>query len=534
VDGLGQTGSDRSGEHAEDGVLSGRSAPWAKESWSSAGSALEPNFQPINSWNGPAVDRRGIDALTGKDALDDTGASTIVQPKFTPLSLAPADVAPANARHPTGDESAQRAADFAREVSFDDPTPPQGMPVISGPPPAAWAPPAPDPMPASGLSLGQRFGMAFGEELHRSPPTEFNGFPADEPGPRATAVLDELPRRNPGESEVPPGDQGPVAPAIEDKYQLSRIASHLRRDDVPEDRPDGFDVEAVLRAVRSVAGVREATLRTTPTGAHHLRLDLAEGADPGTISRMVARMLEEQMGLDAAPAGLPSPRERSDPSPVVLPGPRLEPGSAEPLAAEEAAEPASDPPHLMPVREPRRRHPVSVPRRPPPELRPSERAAATWRAAFESDQPGSPPPPLPTDREQGPRAVIDHVQTSTFGLDATVEVRLAAGERVASGVASGPAVDGYVLRLCAAATAAAIDDLLSEGTSTGETARCFVEHAALVPMGSCDVAVVVVLLVCGSWVEQLAGSALVSGDQRRAVVRATLSAVNRRLAALLP
>ena len=41
-------------------------------------------------------------------------------------------------------------------------------------------------------------------------------------------------------------------------------------------------------------------------------------------------------------------------------------------------------------------------------------------------------------------------------------------------------------------------------------------------------------LVCGGWVEQLAGSALVSGDPRRAVVRATLAAVNRRLAALLP
>jgi hypothetical protein len=34
-------------------------------------------------------------------------------------------------------------------------------------------------------------------------------------------------------------------------------------------------------------------------------------------------------------------------------------------------------------------------------------------------------------------------------------------------------------------------------------------------------------------VEQLAGSALVSGDPRQAVVRATLSAINRRMEALL-
>jgi hypothetical protein len=106
--------------------------------------------------------------------------------------------------------------------------------------------------------------------------------------------------------------------------------------------------------------------------------------------------------------------------------------------------------------------------------------------------------------------------------------------REARGFANGPAVDAYVLRLCAAATAKAVDELLKSGTTTGEAGRCFVEHAAIVPMGSCDVAVVVVLLVCGGWVEQLAGSALVSGDPRRAVVRATLGAVNRRLAALLP
>jgi hypothetical protein len=54
-----------------------------------------------------------------------------------------------------------------------------------------------------------------------------------------------------------------------------------------------------------------------------------------------------------------------------------------------------------------------------------------------------------------------------------------------------------------------------------------------VPFGGAEVAVVVVLLVCGGVAEQLSGSALVSGDPRQAVVRATLSAVNRRLDALL-
>jgi hypothetical protein len=64
--------------------------------------------------------------------------------------------------------------------------------------------------------------------------------------------------------------------------------------------------------------------------------------------------------------------------------------------------------------------------------------------------------------------------------------------------------------------------------------RCFIEHATVVQFGNCEVAVVVLLLACGGWVEQLAGSAVVGTDPRQAVVRATLSAVNRRIEALLP
>jgi hypothetical protein len=126
------------------------------------------------------------------------------------------------------------------------------------------------------------------------------------------------------------------------------------------------------------------------------------------------------------------------------------------------------------------------------------------------------------------------VQVSTFGLDATVEVRLVLGDRVAMGVSNGPAVDGYILRLSAAAAANAVDELLGEAADGSSRGHCYVEQASIVPMGSCEVAVVVVLLVCEGWVEQLAGSAVVSGDPRQAVVRATLSAVNRRLTALLP
>ena len=105
--------------------------------------------------------------------------------------------------------------------------------------------------------------------------------------------------------------------------------------------------------------------------------------------------------------------------------------------------------------------------------------------------------------------------------------------QVAAGTATGPAVDGYLLRLCATATAHAVDELLSGTYHAAGPARCFVEHAASVPFGPLQVAVVVLLLSCGNWVEQLAGSAVITGDDRHAVVRATLAAVNRRLEALL-
>lgn len=129
--------------------------------------------------------------------------------------------------------------------------------------------------------------------------------------------------------------------------------------------------------------------------------------------------------------------------------------------------------------------------------------------------------------------MLDQVQVSTVGMDATVEVRLAGLGGPAIGQATGPAVDGYVLRMAAVAAASAIDQLLGRGDTWDQPARCFIEHAAVVPLGGCEVAVVVVLLVGAGMAEQLCGSALVVADPRQAVVRATLAAVNRRLEALI-
>ena len=155
------------------------------------------------------------------------------------------------------------------------------------------------------------------------------------------------------------------------------------------------------------------------------------------------------------------------------------------------------------------------------------------------DQRGDRPMPLPAGAAAGPRVVLDHVQVTTLGVDATVEVRLVVsggaglGPDQAVGRVQGPAVDAYLLRLAAGAAGDALDQLLVDPRGQGPRGRCFVEHVAVVPFAGVDVAVVVLLLVWGSYAEQHSGSAIVAGDPRQAVVRATLSAVNRRLQSLL-
>jgi hypothetical protein len=369
-----------------------------------------------------------------------------------------------------------------------------------------------------------------------------------------------LPQRVPAEPDVPTVPEPPAAEPPAETPELARIATHLRREDGAaqlHERPDGFDVNAILAAVRGVPGVRDASLRTTPAGAHSLRLDLSDGADPAEVSRQVARLLQERMGLAAAPQNLPGPPAAGPPGFGAPPsvGPAAAAYGSGP-ARQSPAEPreAAPAPHAEPsTEEPRRRRQApshrgraavgEQPAGPPTETFRGAPAGTTganpgtagtsYSGSQVTTTETAPSRPLNPGSPPGPRVIIDHVQVSTFGLDATVEVRLAAGEHPATGLATGPAVDGYVLRLCAVAAAAAIDELLSASTRVTERGRCFVEHAAVVPFGSCEVATVVVLLVCDGWVEQLAGSALVAGDPRQAVVRATLAAVNRRLEALL-
>ncbi|MGB2568417.1 hypothetical protein ACPFP2_08205 [Micromonospora citrea] len=556
----------------------------------------EPPVRPVDrpAWAGRAAPPApAVAPRSAPPAPAGAPRSAPPAPAGAPSAVAPRSAPPAVAEEPTGAATiTERAAPPFRLRSVPgEPTAPADLPghppVPAGPgtatAPVTSGPRRPDPTPSAPAPTS-----APPYAARRSAPDPVPVAPpvAGDEAPDAGAAV--LPQRVPAEPDVPVVPEPPAVEPPAETPELARIATHLRRDDEPappQERPEGFDVNAILDAVREVAGVRDAALRRTPAGAHSLRLDLADGADPAEVSRMVARLLQERMGLAAAPQNLPTAapaplRRRSAPGRSVEPRPaeartrapgpestpteprsgdaRLaEPGSA-PVGRSRTAEPAPrvDPADERPGAPGQEEEPGTVggvPRRrrqtAPHRGRASVEEAALSAAPTATGSPATagtsysggqmtttetaPSRPLDTGGVPGPRVVIDHVQVSTFGLDATVEVRLLAAGEIAAGHATGPAVDGYVLRLCAVAAAAAVDQLLRGGGRTAERGRCFVEHAAVVPFGNCEVATVVVLLVCDGWVEQLAGSALVAGDPRQAVVRATLAAVNRRLEALL-
>ncbi|MFI2710018.1 hypothetical protein ACH495_07800 [Micromonospora sp. NPDC018662] len=536
------------------------------------------------SWAGPPVPVTPFGARP-----EPAGAPPVPREREAPAGPPPAAYAPLPAARAVGEpaDGPHHAPDPAHGE-------PAGVPATGG---AARFDPPPAPRPTSAPPYAAR----------RSAPEPASaaevvaGPEAAEPAPAV------LPQRVPAEPDVPVVPEPPAVEPSAETPELARIATHLRRDDEPaplRERPEGFDVNAILDAVREVAGVRDAALRRTPAGAHSLRLDLADGADPAEVSRLVARLLQERMGLAAAPQNLPG-APAVPPPPVrrrsagradrIAEAPPTESRPGAPRADDESGAPEGGVTPSGPAEEdvPARAGGVRPASNRPAENRSGEGRFGGAESRFgrsldvpgDGAEPGGEPPrrrrlathrgratvdetslaaaptgmstgspvtlgtsysggqmtttetapsrPLDPGGAPGPRVVIDHVLVSTFGLDATTEVRLLAGDRTADGHATGPAVDGYVLRLCAVAAAAAVDELLGPALPAGERGRCFVEHAAVVPFGNCEVATVVVLLVCDGWVEQLVGSALVAGDARQAVVRATLAAVNRRLEALI-
>lgn len=126
--------------------------------------------------------------------------------------------------------------------------------------------------------------------------------------------------------------------------------------------------------------------------------------------------------------------------------------------------------------------------------------------------------------QSGPRIVVDSVNATKNGLDASVEVVLLSGESRAIGRAEGSVATSATLRLVAQATLTALRQL--EGNAT----RVDIETASVVRFGDRAIAVVSAVLVVPPYEEIVSGSAIVRlAGEHDAMARAVLDATNRRL-----
>lgn len=125
------------------------------------------------------------------------------------------------------------------------------------------------------------------------------------------------------------------------------------------------------------------------------------------------------------------------------------------------------------------------------------------------------------------RPTIERVEVVTSGLSVSSAVTLGLGGRSETGRAEGMASAAGVHRTVATATLDALQELV-EGS-----ARFQLEHVEIAAAAGERTALALVTMLTERGGEQLSGSSVVREDQRQAVIRAVLAAVNRRVEPLL-
>lgn len=134
--------------------------------------------------------------------------------------------------------------------------------------------------------------------------------------------------------------------------------------------------------------------------------------------------------------------------------------------------------------------------------------------------------PAPT----GVRPVFSSLSVDRGDLDATVEVTLSVEGRPMVGRVAGLSTAAGTLRTAAAATLAALGELI------GSEARVQLDWLEVLEVGAPgrpQVVSAAITFLTRAGEEVHIGSALVRGDEREAAVRATLDALNRRLEQLV-
>ncbi len=144
----------------------------------------------------------------------------------------------------------------------------------------------------------------------------------------------------------------------------------------------------------------------------------------------------------------------------------------------------------------------------------------------EPAEPVVPVQPLPAERSSTRPTIVrtGHVVT---GFEVTATVVLSAGARLATGEGRTAAGEQGMHRAMAGATLRALENLLRD------RARIDLEHLEVSSPGGIRTVLVSLTMVSDRGTERLTGATTVREDDGRAVVRATLDAVNRRLETLL-
>ena len=134
-------------------------------------------------------------------------------------------------------------------------------------------------------------------------------------------------------------------------------------------------------------------------------------------------------------------------------------------------------------------------------------------------------PQVPTQR--GGRPEIVRTDLVTAGHDFSATVVLSSRSRAATGDAHGTVTPQGMQRAVGQATLRAIERLARD------SARIELDTVVITQAGDQRTALVTLTMLSSHGTERLTGSAVVREDESRAVVRATLDALNRRLEALL-
>lgn len=124
---------------------------------------------------------------------------------------------------------------------------------------------------------------------------------------------------------------------------------------------------------------------------------------------------------------------------------------------------------------------------------------------------------------QGRRLRFTAIQYSLHGNQLEAMVEISSAKRACQGRSCGVNSNSNRLRLFAEATVKALVDFLDPGSTV------FLEDVAHYPLGRRYLVSTALTYVQGSVEECLVGTALVKQDEKEAVVRATLSALNRRV-----